>query len=92
MGYVMTSTSKRPTLKLTTGAAVHAVRAKRGENQIEFWGRIGVTQSGGSRYESGRSIPKPVQLLLQVAYGTDKQAEAMTGWLRGAEPVKMTVD
>ena len=81
-----------PALKFTTGAAAQAVRVKRGENQSQFWGRLGVTQSGGSRYESGRTIPKPVQLLLQVAYGTDKQAEAMTSWLRGAEPVKSTVE
>lgn len=81
-----------PTLKLTTGAAALAVRYKRGENQSEFWNRIGVTQSGGSRYESGRAIPKPVQLLLQVAYGTDKQAEGMTTWLRGAESAKTSVD
>ena len=26
-------------------------------NQQEFWSRIGVTQSGGSRYESGRGMP-----------------------------------
>ena len=38
-------------------------------NQQEFWGRIGVTQSGGSRYESGRNMPKPVQELLRVGIG-----------------------
>ena len=27
-------------------------------NQHQFWSRIGVTQSGGSRYESGRRMPK----------------------------------
>ena len=30
------------------------IRHRLGLNQQEFWGRIGVTQSGGSRYESGR--------------------------------------
>ena len=35
-------------------------------NQQEFWSRIGVTQSGGSRYESGRSMPKPVRELLRL--------------------------
>ena len=29
-------------------------------NQAEFWGRIGVGQSGGSRYESGVT-PVPLQ-------------------------------
>lgn len=41
-------------------------RKARGENQSEFWRRFGVTQSGGSRYESGRSVPKPVRLLMQL--------------------------
>jgi DNA-binding transcriptional regulator YiaG len=40
------------------------VRKKQNLNQTEFWTRYGVTQSGGSRYESGRSIPKPLALLL----------------------------
>jgi hypothetical protein len=35
-----------------------------GENQATFWGRFGVTQSGGSRYEAGRPPPKPVVILL----------------------------
>ena len=37
-------------------------------NQHEFWSRVGVTQSGGSRYESGRSIPKPVRELLRLVH------------------------
>ena len=38
-------------------------------NQTEFWTTLGVTQSGGSRYENGRAIPKPVLMLLEVKYG-----------------------
>jgi len=37
-------------------------------NQHQFWSRIGVTQSGGSRYESGRSMPKPVRELLRLVH------------------------
>ena len=44
------------------------VRRRLGLNQQEFWSRIGVTQSGGSRYESGRRMPKPVQELLRVIH------------------------
>ena len=44
------------------------IRRKLGMNQQEFWGRIGVTQSGGSRYESGRAMPKPVQELLRLVH------------------------
>lgn len=44
---------------------VSKVRKLRGsENQQKFWSPIGVTQSGGSRYETGRKIPNSVQFLL----------------------------
>lgn len=39
-------------------------RKKEDLNQKDFWIRYGVTQSGGSRYESGRNIPKPLSILL----------------------------
>jgi transcriptional regulator with XRE-family HTH domain len=44
------------------------LRRRLGMNQEEFWTRIGVTQSGGSRYESGRSMPKPVRQLLRLVH------------------------
>ncbi len=44
------------------------IRKKLGINQIDFWSKIGVTQSGGSRYESGRAMPKPVRELLRLVY------------------------
>ncbi|MCB6183793.1 helix-turn-helix domain-containing protein [Leeia sp. TBRC 13508] len=44
------------------------IRKKLGLNQEEFWTKIGVTQSGGSRYESGRNIPKPVRELLRLVH------------------------
>ncbi|MBT0961556.1 helix-turn-helix domain-containing protein [Denitromonas iodatirespirans] len=47
---------------------VREVRRKLGLNQSQFWSRIGVTQSGGSRYESGRNIPRPVQALLRLVH------------------------
>lgn len=42
------------------------VRRARGENQQQFWSRFGVTQSGGSRYESGRTVPAPTGLLVML--------------------------
>jgi hypothetical protein len=45
-----------------------SVRRKLGLNQQDFWSRIGVTQSGGSRYEGGRRMPKPVLELLRVVH------------------------
>ena len=44
------------------------IRRKLGLNQQEFWSSIGVTQSGGSRYESGRNMPKPVRELLRLVH------------------------
>jgi transcriptional regulator with XRE-family HTH domain len=41
-------------------------RKTEGINQSEFWSRFGVTQSGGSRYENGRNIPGPTQILLAL--------------------------
>lgn len=46
---------------------IKAYRLSRGENQTQFWTRFGVTQSGGSRYESGRELPTPTAILL-LAY------------------------
>ena len=37
---------------------IRDIRKKLGLNQMDFWSRIGVTQSGGSRYESGRNMPE----------------------------------
>ena len=68
--------------KTYTGEEVLAMRKKANLNQSEFWFPIGVTQSGGSRYESGRNIPKPVQRLLEIAYGTEKQSAAAVEALR----------
>ena len=47
---------------------VREVRRKLGLNQQQFWSKLGVTQSGGSRYESGRNIPRPVQQLLRLVH------------------------
>ena len=44
------------------------IRRRLGMNQEQFWTQIGVTQSGGSRYESGRSMPKPVRELLRLVH------------------------
>ena len=61
---------------MRTGAEVRKLREKLGMNQTQFWSRVQVQQSAASRYETGRSIPEPVQMLLVMAYGTDKQAAA----------------
>ena len=44
------------------------IRRRLGLNQEQFWTQIGVTQSGGSRYESGREMPRPVRELLRLVH------------------------
>ena len=39
-----------------------------GINQQEFWAAVGVTQSGGSRYETGRNMPRPVRELVRLVH------------------------
>ena len=74
-------TTKAPKFAPITGEAALAMRKKLNVNQSEFWSRVGLGQSAGSRYESGRNIPRPVQMLLRIAYGAkaqaDKQLEAL---------------
>lgn len=57
---MMTRRSKR------TLADIGKFRRKEGVNQLDFWSRYGVSQSGGSRYESGRAIPKPLAALIRL--------------------------
>jgi transcriptional regulator with XRE-family HTH domain len=44
------------------------IRRRLGMNQEQCWTQIGVTQSGGSRYESGREMPRPVKELLRLVH------------------------
>jgi transcriptional regulator with XRE-family HTH domain len=55
-------------MKKITGADARARRLALGLNQLEFWSKVGVIQSVGSRYETGRSIPTPVQMLLHLVH------------------------
>ena len=47
---------------------VRKIRKKSGLNQSDFWSAVGVTQSGGSRYESGAKMPVQVNELLRLVY------------------------
>ncbi|MGE5469236.1 MAG: helix-turn-helix domain-containing protein [Bacteroidota bacterium] len=72
---------KSPKLVFKTGEQIKSLRKNLGLNQSEFWSRISVSQSGGSRYESGGNIPKSVQYLLQLTFGTEKQVSDLITWL-----------
>ena len=47
---------------------IWALRRLRRLTQTEFWRKVGVSQSCGSRFENGCSIPTPVRLLIDVIY------------------------
>lgn len=64
---------------------IRALRNSKKMNQTQFWGALNVTQSCGSRYESGRKIPTLVQLMIDLVHvrGVDLNA------LPSADDVKM---
>lgn len=58
------------------------VRKMLGLSQAAFWGRLSVTQSGGSRYEAGREIPPTVMAMLRLIYDPEEEARAFLDGLR----------
>lgn len=44
------------------------LRIKLGLTQGGFWSPVGVSQSGGSRYESGRKLPAAISALLHLVH------------------------
>lgn len=76
---------KSPTLAIKDPADIKALRKALKLQQTPFWGRLGVTQSGGSRYEAGRDIPHPTLLLLNIVYGSETQSAKLVEALRGCD-------
>jgi hypothetical protein len=50
----------------TPHAELKKFRIGKRESQEKFWGRFGVTQSSGSRFETGLGIPPPVAILVKL--------------------------
>ncbi|HEY0065575.1 MAG TPA: helix-turn-helix transcriptional regulator [Telluria sp.] len=50
----------------TPHAELKKFRISKRESQEKFWGRFGVTQSSGSRFETGLGIPPPVAILVKL--------------------------
>jgi DNA-binding transcriptional regulator YiaG len=68
MDYLAKGERKMPNVKAIDKIDAREIRRKLGLNQQQFWSTLGVTQSGGSRYESGRNMPKPVRELLRLVH------------------------
>ena len=75
-----------------TGPDALAIRKKLSLNQSDFWTPFGVTQSGGSRYESGREIPVPVMSLVVMTMGNAAQVKKVLMCLNIAARIKKPVN
>lgn len=64
------------TEKDINGAAAAYLRNRAGQTQKAFWTHIGITQSGGCRYENGATIPKPVRTLIFLQHVAGIQIDA----------------
>ena len=65
-----------------------ALRKQEGVNQQTYWSRYGITQSGGSRYESGRAIPKPAKMLVWLHQSGRISDDDLKDALKAASPKK----
>jgi transcriptional regulator with XRE-family HTH domain len=71
--------------KSNINVEIRRLRLEKGLSQTDFWKRVFVTQSGGSRYESGENIPKQIQALVTLAYADEAEAVALFNQLRHDE-------
>ena len=69
--------AKKPAAPKFTADQVKAMRLKSGLTQYDWWSPFGVSQSGGSRYESGRGMAKSIHLLIAIRHGTEAQRQAV---------------
>ena len=53
---------------MTTKIDLKKLRQSTGMNQSKFWAAVNVTQSGGSRYESGRKMPAAVAIMVDLVH------------------------
>lgn len=58
--------AKPDVMSSITPIEIREYRKARQESQKRFWGRFGVTQSRGSRFELGMAMPAPVAILLSL--------------------------
>ncbi len=52
--------------RVTGPISLRQFRISKRESQATFWARFGVTQSSGSRFETGLGVPPPVALLVKL--------------------------
>jgi predicted transcriptional regulator len=65
-----------------SGPDLKALRRALRINQTTFWKGLQATQSGGSRYESGRNIPASIRALVILVFGSEQHARQQLDALR----------
>jgi hypothetical protein len=73
VSYAANDASNRPALA-SGDVGLRQFRISKRESQATFWARFGVTQSSGSRFETGLGVPVPVALLVRL-YATGKLSD-----------------
>lgn len=53
-------------VRATGVVGLRQLRISKRESQSTFWARFGVTQSSGSRFETGLGVPPPVAILVKL--------------------------
>lgn len=63
-------------VKVSKAPSINALKLRKSLKltQAQFWNPIGITQSGGSRYENGRRLPSTVRSCLLIAYSPLEKA------------------
>lgn len=61
---------------------IAAMRKALGLTQSAFWGRLGVSQSAGSRYETGRDVPFATMAMAHLTYDPEDEARSFMARLR----------
>jgi hypothetical protein len=61
-----------------SGVAAKALREQVGLTQRAFWEPLGITQSGGCRYEAGHPVPRPIRILVFANYVAGLRIDAST--------------
>lgn len=86
-----TVTTSRPKKVTAANHPLHDLKKYRMESggltQMDFWPFFGTTQSGGSRYESGRGVPKPLAMLIDLYVTGQITPEQMEAARRRVEAV-----
>lgn len=60
------------------GKELRDLRRSLGLSQRIFWAMVGVTQSGGCRYEYGRRVPKPTSEMVRIVHIVGISSEKIT--------------